>query len=127
MKEITISTSQKIELVDITDKIQKEVGQESRMVLVFIPHATAGVLINENEENLKADFVGFLGKISSWGPFQHNKIDNNAASHLGASLIGQSVVVPASGGKLQLGRWQRIFLVELDGPRERKVIIQQLA
>ncbi len=126
MKELTVSTHQKTELVDITEQVEKATDRSGRAILVFTPHATAGVLINENEENLKADFVGFLGKISSLGPFQHDKIDNNTASHLGASFIGQSVVLPLESGRLKLGTWQRIFLVELDGPRERKVIIEKI-
>jgi secondary thiamine-phosphate synthase enzyme len=126
MKTLTIATHNKIELLDITKEIGGEIDKDTKVVLVFIPHATAGVLINENEENLKADFVGFLGKISSLGPFQHNKIDNNASSHFGASFIGQSVVLPTESGRLKLGTWQRIFLVELDGPRERKVIIEKI-
>ena len=126
MKELKISTHQKIELIDITEAVEKEIDKSAKAILVFVPHATAGILINENEENLKTDFIRFFEKISSLGPFQHDKIDNNAASHLGASFIGQSVVLPLESGRLKLGTWQRVFLVELDGPRERKIIIENL-
>ncbi len=127
-QQFTISTTKKIELVDITDRVEKIVSQaeiDQGQCLVFVPHSTAAVLITENETGLINDWEKFIKNISSGQKWEHNQIDNNAEAHLISGLIGQGKPLPVTNGKLQRGTWQQIFLVELDGPRsQRKVSVQ---
>lgn len=127
-KVLEFSTKKKIELLNITETVNKVVAQRSKeegQCLVFAPHATAAILINEDEAGFKADVATLLNKWLPDEDWEHNKVDSNATAHLAASIIGQSRTIPIENGNLQLGTWQEIFLVELDGPREkRKVIIQ---
>jgi len=126
-KEINVSTKERYQLIDITDeveKIVKESGVKDGLVLVFTPHSTAGVLLTENERYLKEDWLNFLEKLVSEASFQHNKIDDNADAHLLSGLIGQSKTLPIKDSQIIRGTWQQIFLLELDGPRNRKVIIK---
>ncbi len=125
IKEFNISTQQGYQLVDITDQVE-EIIEENKdgLVLVFTPHSTAGIVLTENEEGLKNDWLSFLKRTISGFDFKHNRIDDNADSHILAGLVGQGKVLPLQKGRLVLGTWQQIFLVEFDGPRERKIIVQ---
>jgi len=128
-KEINVSSKERYQLIDITDeveKIVKESGVKDGLVLVFTPHSTAGVLLTENERYLKEDWLNFLEKLVSGASFQHNKIDDNADSHLLSGLIGQSKTLPIKDGQIIRGTWQQIFLLELDGPRNRKVVVKTI-
>lgn len=125
---ITLSTSQKYELVDLTNKVEEvveESGVGEGICLVFVPHATAAVILNENEGGLKQDFVKFFKELVEKKSWAHDQIDDNASAHLLAGVIGQSRVLPISKGKLVHGTWQNILFVELDGPRSmRKVFVE---
>lgn len=127
LKEISFPTAKSRELVNITDQVERAVeesGVDEGHCLVFAPHATAAILLNEDEAGFKADVETLLEKWIPKGNWQHDVIDNNATAHLAASMIGQSKVLPLDSGKLQRGTWQEIFFAELDGPRQnRKVII----
>jgi secondary thiamine-phosphate synthase enzyme len=127
LKEFNISTKERYQLIDITEKVEKIV-QESEikdgLVLVFVPHSTAGILLNENEPGLKKDWLKVFKKITSGVDFAHNRTDNNADAHIIAGLIGNEKILALENGRLVRGTWQQIFLVELDGPRTRKVIIK---
>jgi len=96
------------------------------LVLIFVPHSTAAVLLTENESGLKEDWLKVLEKIVSGFYFLHNQIDNNADSHILSGLVGQGKTLVIENNKLIHGTWQQIFLVELDGPRTRKVIVKVL-
>ena len=125
--EINVLSKERYQLIDITDeveKIVKESGVKDGLILVFAPHSTAGILLTENEEGLKEDWLDFLKKLVSGFDFQHNRIDDNADSHLLSGLIGQERILPIKDGRLIRGTWQQIFLLELDGPRSRKIIIK---
>lgn len=125
-KELVVSTAEKRQLINITSELEKAVAEskvEEGICLVFIPHATAAVLINEDESGLKTDIENLLGTWIPEGNWQHNAIDDNATAHLASALIGQSKTIPIVGGKLELGTWQEIFLVELDGPRTRRRVV----
>lgn len=125
MKELKISTQERYQLIDITkevEKIAKETKVKDGQVLVFVPHSTAGILLTENEEGLKRDWLAVFKKLAS-GDFQHNKIDDNADSHILSGLIGQGKTLPVENGRIIRGTWQQIFLAEFDGPRIRKVVI----
>ena len=129
-KKLNISTENRYQLVDITEEVEgivKESKVEDGLVLVFVPHSTAGVVLTENEGGLKNDWIEIFKKLTSGIDFEHNKIDNNADSHLLSGLIGQGRVLPIKDGKIIRGTWQQIFLAEFDGPRERKVIVEIIA
>lgn len=123
MKTLEFETSEKYQLLDITSEVEEVVsasGISEGICLVFVPHATAAVILEENEEGLKRDFVRFFKELTEREGWKHDLIDDNASAHLLSGLIGQSRVVPISSGRLVLGTWQRIFLVELDGPRRSR-------
>jgi len=125
--ELTIKTSKREELINITNLIEDKVNTDAGVVHVFVPHASAGITINEGADpNLPKDISNFLKKNVPQGKYMHDKIDNNADAHIKASLIGNSVFVPIKNKKLQLGTWQDIFLCEFDGPRTRKVVLNFL-
>lgn len=128
--QLKIETSKRVELIDITSEIQKEVRKSEipeGVCLVSTRHTTAGIIINENESGLKEDILDLLNKLVPTGAgYRHDRIDNNADSHLRAVLLGASEALPVSEGKLELGTWQRIFFAEMDGPRTRTVNITLL-
>ena len=123
--EITITTSKKQELIDITEKINSLINIESGICHLFTPHTTAALMIQENADpNICDDILTTLNKIIPLHDnYKHDKIDNNAAAHIKAGIIGPSKIIPIKDNKLQLGQWQNIFLAEFDGPRNRKLII----
>jgi secondary thiamine-phosphate synthase enzyme len=128
--QLKIETSKRIELVDITSAVQEEVRKSEiseGMCLISTRHTTAGIIINENESGLKEDILDLLNKLVPAGAgYRHDRIDNNADSHLRAVLLGASETLPVSEGKLELGTWQRIFFAEMDGPRSRTVNVTLL-
>ena len=126
MQSLTVSTRSRTEFVDITAKVGEGVGAlaiEDGVVTVFVPHTTAGITINENADpDVVADMESALDKAVPWrAGYRHG--EGNAAAHVKASLMGSSVHVIVSGGRLQLGTWQAIYFCEFDGPRTRKVWI----
>ncbi|MEN3010159.1 MAG: secondary thiamine-phosphate synthase enzyme YjbQ [Candidatus Bipolaricaulaceae bacterium] len=135
----TVHTRRSPEFLDITEEVERAVaacGVREGIALVFSCHTTAAVRINENEPLLLRDMEEFLKRLAprelyySHNDFAirtHNMTPEecpNAHAHLQHLLLGASEAVPIQGGKLALGRWQRIFLVELDRPRERRVLVQ---
>ena len=127
IKDFDVSTKHKYELVNITSRVEQIVEQssvEDGLVLVFVPHSTAGIVLTEDESGLKNDWLCFLEKIVSGFKFEHNRIDNNAQAHLLSGLLGQCKTLAVKNGKIIRGTWQDIFLVELDGPRTRRIVIK---
>ncbi len=122
-----IDTNLAVELIDITDNVIEEVNKSSirsGICVISTPHTTTAIIINENEPGLLSDMFNLLNKLVPPGAgYDHDRIDNNADSHLRAMLLGSSETIPIVDGKLVLGTWQRIFFVELDGPRQRKANI----
>jgi secondary thiamine-phosphate synthase enzyme len=130
VREIQVTTERKTQLVDITSEVRKALGSASgEAALVYVPHTTAGVTINEKiDPDLLSDFEMALAEIveDRW-TWQHVDADGpNAPSHLRASLIGPQVLVPLKDGELALGVYQGIFFCEFDGPRSRKVYVSTL-
>jgi secondary thiamine-phosphate synthase enzyme len=131
MREIRIRTERKTQLLDITGEVQATLDgmTDASAVLVFVPHTTAGVTINEHADPAVArDFEAALERIvgDGWG-WQHiEEGEENAPSHIRAALMGPQVVIPLDAGRLALGTWQGIFFCELDGPRERSVYVSAL-
>jgi len=129
IKEINIKTNKKQEIVDITSKVSEIVRDvKEGNVLVYVPHATAAVIINENyDPNICDDLLEALDKIIPSECWRHDKVDNNGAAHIKAAILGPSENVIVKDGKLMLGTWQSLMLVDLDGPRNRKVFVKVLS
>jgi len=128
--EFTLKTNKREEIVDITKQIEKIVSQadkNTKACLIYTPHATCAIIINENyDPNVCEDVLQLLRQQIPAGKWKHDCIDNNADSHIKASIIGPSQIIPIENGKLQLGTWQNICLAEFDGPKERKIIVKIL-
>ena len=124
MVTIDIKTSRRSEMVDITSLVRSEVGKagwKDGLCVVFVPHTTAGVTINENADpSVTADIESVLSRLIPEGA-GYSHLEGNADSHVKASLMGSSVSVIVERGELSLGTWQGIFFCEFDGPRRRKV------
>jgi len=126
VKAIEVRTEKRTEIVDITDRIEKLL-EGSGVALIFTPHTTASIILNEAEEGLLDDILELMEKIAPRNSnYRHNRIDSNADAHLKASILGNSVLVPFENGKLKLETWQRVLFIEFDGPRNRRVFIRQI-
>jgi secondary thiamine-phosphate synthase enzyme len=132
VREITLKTERRTQLVDITEQVEQALNgaNGAAAALVYVPHTTAGVTINEDIDPVLAnDLEQAMEKIvgDGWG-WRHDDADGpNAPSHVRASLMSPEVLVPLAEGKLALGRYQGIFFCEFDGPRERKVYVTALS
>jgi secondary thiamine-phosphate synthase enzyme len=131
VQEISLHTERRTQLLDITPQIEEALNgaDGAAAALVYVPHTTAGVTINEDiDPDLADDIETAMEKIveDGWG-WKHDDDDGpNAPSHMRASLMSPEVLVPLKEGKLALGRYQGIFFCEFDGPRERKVYVSTL-
>ena len=131
MREISLRTERRTQLLDITEQVEHALNgaNGAAAALVYVPHTTAGVTINEDiDPVLAADLEQAMEKVVEDGwTWKHDDEDGpNAPSHMRASLISPEVLVPLQEGKLALGRYQGIFFCEFDGPRERKVYVTAL-
>jgi secondary thiamine-phosphate synthase enzyme len=130
--EFEVETERRTQLINVTAQVRDALAgtAEASAALVYVPHTTAGVTINEHiDPKLLTDFEEALGAIVGDGwPWKHVDADGpNGPSHVRASLVGPQVLIPLRGGKLALGRYQGIFFCEFDGPRTRKVYVTALA
>ncbi len=126
-QEITVRTDSRNQFVDITQKIQKLVddsGISDGMTVIFVPHTTAAITINENADpSVKSDFLSYLERlIPRESGFRHS--EGNSDAHIKASLVGSEVTLFISDGRLDLGTWQGIYFCEFDGPRSRRIIVK---
>uniref|UniRef100_A0A7C3R8T0 YjbQ family protein n=1 Tax=Archaeoglobus fulgidus TaxID=2234 RepID=A0A7C3R8T0_ARCFL len=122
--EITLKTKKRVEIIDITDEVEKLV-EDGDLAVVYTPHTTTSIIINEGEAGLLEDILELMERVVPFGRgYRHDRIDSNADSHLKATILGNSVVIPVENGRLSLGTWQRILFVEFDGPRTRRVIVK---
>jgi secondary thiamine-phosphate synthase enzyme len=131
MRRVSLRTERRTQVVEITGLVQEAVedGSEAAAVLVYVPHTTAGVTINENADPAVArDFERALERIvgDDWGWEHVEANEENAPSHVRAALMGPQVLIPLDGGRLALGTWQGVFFCELDGPRTRSVYVTTL-
>jgi secondary thiamine-phosphate synthase enzyme len=131
MREVQLRTERRSQLVDITRQVIDAVaGASGAAIVVFVPHTTAGVTINEHADPAVArDHESALARVveDGWDWQHHEPGEENAAAHIRASLMGSSVVIPLrDDGTLALGTWQGIFFCEFDGPRERSVYVSVL-
>jgi secondary thiamine-phosphate synthase enzyme len=126
MVTFTVSTKSHEELVDITVQVARAVsdsGMEDGICLVYTPHTTAAITINENADpSVRSDMVRGLRSLKMEAvSFEH--MEGNSPAHVKSSLVGCSESIPVVGGKLALGTWQGVFFCEFDGPRTRKVLV----
>jgi secondary thiamine-phosphate synthase enzyme len=131
VREITLRSERRTQLIEITREVEAALaGAGAAAALVFVPHTTAGVMINENADPAVArDFECALERLvgDDWG-WQHVEAgEENAPSHIRSTLMGPQVVVPIADGRLALGTWQGIFFCEFDGPRARRVLVSELS
>jgi secondary thiamine-phosphate synthase enzyme len=126
VETFNLRTSSRMEFVDITpqvDALVRQSGVTEGLCCVFVPHTTAGLTLNENvDPAVRQDILMELNRVV---PFDdgYSHSEGNSAAHLKSSLMGQSLVVPISGGRLAVGPWQGIYFCEFDGPRQRRVYV----
>jgi secondary thiamine-phosphate synthase enzyme len=120
---LQISTHKKHEIIDITDQIQQQLPNQNGLINVFVAHTTAAITTADLDPGTDEDFLDFLKSLVPDLNWRHPHNPAHAPDHLLSSVIGPEVNVPLQNGKLQLGTWQRIVLVELDGPRQRNIQI----
>ena len=122
-KKLILNSSRNFEIIDITSMINDEIDIKSGIVNIFSKHSTSAIVVNENESGLLNDLELMLGDlVSDKYSWQHDRIDNNAKSHLKSFLLSSSETIPISNGKLDLGTWQSVFFVELDGTRKNRTV-----
>ena len=129
MIRLNVQTAKHTQMLDITAQVQKAVtesGVKNGVCMVFVPHTTAAVTINENADpDVVRDFTTEINKIVPWEDGYHH-MEGNSAAHLKSSMIGFSENVIIEDGRLVLGTWQGIYFCEYDGPRSRKVFVKIL-
>ncbi len=126
MKELHVESKKRCEMIDITSEVQRVVDEEhvtEGTVLVYVPHTTAAVTINEGADpSVQHDIIATLDRlVPEQGEYRHS--ERNSDAHIKASLLGPSVTILVHNGKLVLGTWQHVFFFEGDGPRFRTVIV----
>lgn len=126
-KSLTIKTSKEFEIIDITKLVSEFIESssvEEGLINIFSKHSTTAISINENELGLLDDFEMFIKNLVSYDlNYKHDLIDNNAKSHIASFLLGSQISIPIKNNKLDLGTWQSLFLIELDGPRSSREIV----
>jgi secondary thiamine-phosphate synthase enzyme len=126
---LTVNTAARTEMIDVTDDVQhavRSMGITDGVCLVYVPHTTAAVTINESADpSVREDILMVLNQVVPWeAPYKH--LEGNSPAHLKTSLIGSSELVAVENGRLVLGTWQGIFFCEFDGPRSRKLHVNSL-
>jgi len=129
MEVLKVKTGRRTQLVDVTDDVERAVakaGVVSGVCYVYVPHTTAGIMINEHfDPDVAADLEGvFEQLVPRSGTYRH--AEGNSDSHAKAALTGASQMIFVEQGKLVLGQWQGVFFCEFDGPRERKIWVKVL-
>lgn len=120
---IKINTNRNFEIIDITSKINELIDVERGIISIFSRHSTSAIVVNENESGLLSDLEFTLNNlITDKFTYQHDRIDDNAKSHLKSFLLSSSECLPIKNGRLDLGTWQSVFFIELDGPRHGRTI-----
>lgn len=126
MQTLTIATRARVEMIDITDQVAEAIRKEKvsdGLAVVFVPHTTAGVTINENADpTVVRDLLAEMNKVVPFDDGYHHG-EGNSAAHIKSTLFGPSLVLIVSGGRPILGTWQAVYFCEFDGPRQRKVQI----
>jgi len=129
-----VSTTRRLEIVDLTSKVSDTVrksGLKNGIATVYLPHATAAIAVNEHDQDIWEDIIATLSRlVPIEGDYRHNakyggwSREQNAHAHIINCMLKPDATIPVQGGEMTLGTWQSILLIELDGPRTRKIIIQ---
>lgn len=120
---LKINTNKNFEIIDITSQINDLIDIDEGIISIFSKHSTSAIVVNENESGLLNDLEFMLNNlISDKFSYQHDRIDNNAKSHLKSFLLSSSESLPVKNRKLDLGTGQSVFFVELDGPRAKRTV-----
>jgi len=130
LETIQVNTPDHCVMVDVTDLVSREVqesGIRSGLCVVYVPHTTAGIMVNEGADPaVMDDVMNTLDKLVPWrGGYKHT--EGNSAAHIKTILVGGSTQIIIENGRLMLGTWERIFLCEFDGPRTRKIRIKLMS
>ena len=127
MQTFTVKTRSRVEMLDITSRVAEAIraeGLDEGIAVVFVPHTTAGVTINENADpDVTRDILAETSKLVPFDDAYHHS-EGNSAAHIKSCLFGPSLTVLVSGGRPVLGTWQAVYFCEFDGPRNRRVIVQ---
>jgi secondary thiamine-phosphate synthase enzyme len=134
IKNISVKTDKKLQILDVTRDVSKIVGESGiseGLANLWVPHSTAAVAVNEHDTDLWEDILSAMGRlVPVKGDYRHNakygwsSREQNAHAHILNCMINSDVNIPIQGGRLQLGTWQSILFIELDGPRSRSIRIQ---
>ena len=115
-------------MLDITAQVEEVVKQSKTkqgLCIIYVPHATAAIMINENyDPNVCDDILDSLRENIPEGKWRHDRVDNNAAAHIKSAIVGPSELIPIKDGKLLLGTWQSLMLADFDGPKRRRIYVQ---
>lgn len=127
MFEIEVSSSKRVEVIDVTSRVNgllRRIGIKEGICLLYVPHTTAGIFINENyDPSVKEDILGWLSKqVPPHANYSHT--EGNADAHIKSTLVGNNVSLIVEEGRVVLGQWQGIFFAEFDGPRRRSIWVQ---
>ncbi len=127
--QLTVISSDKTQLIDITSQVQDKIkaqGVENGLCVLFVPHTTAGITINENADPAVAsDMLNVLNTVIPWD-LDYTHAEGNSPAHVKATVVGASETIIIENGKLELGTWQGIYFCEFDGPRTRRVLVKLL-
>lgn len=123
MKHVVIESTSKRQVIDITDEVRESLSDGDGVVTVFVQHTTAAITTADLDPGTDLDLLDFLDSLIPGKKWRHPHDPAHAPDHLLASIVGPSVTVPYENGRLLLGTWQRIILIEFDGPRERSVAL----
>jgi len=127
---LSVKTRERTELVDVTsdvNRVVQEAGIDQGLCLLYVPHTTAAVTINESADpSVKSDMLMILNKIIPWEA-NYRHIEGNSAAHIKSTLVGSSELIAIENRKLVLGTWQGVFFCEFDGPRNRKLHVRIIA
>ncbi len=120
---LQIDTNKNFEIIDITSKINELIEIDEGIISIFSKHSTSAIVVNENESGLLNDLEFLLNNlVSDKFSYEHDRIDNNAKSHLKSFLLSSSECLPIKNSKLDLGTWQSVFFIELDGSRRNRTV-----
>lgn len=127
-KYLQFDTKKKIQFLRITEEVEKvveESGVKEGLVLVNPMHITAAVIVNDDEEGIKRDYIRVLQRLAPYDDeYEHNVGEDNAAAHIWRQFMAHQVVMPVTKGQLDLGPWEQIFYVEFDGRRRKRVLVK---
>lgn len=123
MNTLTISTAKKRQIIDITDAIEREIGEHTGLCHLFLLHTTAALATADLDPGTDLDMLDAFEALIPKLNYRHPHNPAHVPDHILSTLLGTSLLVPVKNGGIVLGTWQRVVLVELDGPRERKIVI----